>query len=95
VMLARQTRVSQRLAESRAAQRLAESVLLDLQCGRSAQLPQGTAEPRVDVQALDGASGVGTSRWVRVEVTYDGRRASLIGLVPTGATTQPEEGGGR
>jgi hypothetical protein len=95
VMLARQERASQRLAETRAAQRLAESALLDLQSGRSPQLRQEVPPPQVEVQPVKDVALVGGSRWVRVDVTLGGRHASLIGLIPAGATTQPAKGGGR
>jgi hypothetical protein len=95
VMLVRQQRVSQRLAETRAAQRVAESVLLDLQAGRPAQLPPEMTASQLDVQPVKDAALVGSSQWVRVEITHDGHRASLMGLVPAGATTQPAKGDAR
>ena len=82
VLMTRQQRVAQRLAENRAAARLTESVLIDLQTGKVAQMP---ADVRTRVQPLDVSETARSMQWVRVEVTQNGRTTSLIGLAPAGA----------
>ena len=83
VAVARQRRGSERLADSRAAIRLAEETITALQTGAAAPTPpegikvQVRATPAPD--KLEAPSG---STWVDVEVMYqNGRSSSLSGLV--------------
>jgi hypothetical protein len=67
-----------RLADSRAACRLSEEALIDLQEGRG--LPPLSSDESLRIVKLD-AQGT----WVRVEGTVRGRDAQLIGYLPRGA----------
>jgi type II secretory pathway pseudopilin PulG len=91
--LARQTRGAQRLAESRAAMRLAERTLTALQSGQPPPAPpaapadEGSA---IEIAPLGPADGAPGRAWVRVTVTRNGRTsATLIGLA------RAAEGGSR
>ena len=78
--LARQDRAAQKLADSRAATRLAEQPLPALQTGRAPPTPEeGTAIDIVPLEPGDAAPPAGRA-WVRVTVTRNGRSSSLIGL---------------
>lgn len=82
VALGRQARATQRLADERAATWAAERVLSRLQSG-------GARDEQVDVDGagirIDPAEGGETPAghaWVRVRAEGNGRKASLVGLVP-------------
>jgi type II secretory pathway pseudopilin PulG len=104
VSLTRRQAVSNHLADSRAATRVAEQVLTALQSGEP--LPAGDAETKIAVKPVAGAADVAGLRWVSVAVTRGGRAASLVGLARAGAgavsatspgispTTQPAQAGG-
>jgi hypothetical protein len=66
------------LADSRAAERLAESALISLQAGQAA--PGGA----VIVHNLSIAAPVPDRNWVEVDATVNKREAAIIGLVPKG-----------
>jgi type II secretory pathway pseudopilin PulG len=100
VSLTRRQAVSNHLADSRAATRLAEQVLTALQSGQP--IPAGDAEtiivikPSADSAGAAGAADAAGFRWVTVQVTRRGRSASLVGLARSGAipATAPAESGG-
>jgi hypothetical protein len=84
VLSGRQRRVSDGLADVRAAGRAAEAALADLQAGRppKAVPGEGLAFARA---TTEGADAVPAGRaWVTVRATVNGRSAALIGLVPDG-----------
>jgi type II secretory pathway pseudopilin PulG len=80
--LARQQRASQQLANFRAAARVAEDALSDLQIDR----PPRLSAPGRDVQVVrvPADSAPPGRAWVEVRATVGGRSASLLGLVPDG-----------
>ena len=92
----RQQRGLQRLAESREATRLAESVLAQLQTG--GPMPPAEARQAVSVQ-VSGEQAPAGKVWAEVSVDVNGRRASLWGPVPASAAHRADlpkvEGGGR
>jgi hypothetical protein len=82
-----------RLADDRAAVRVAEHALLDLQ--NSQPLPPLPADVRVAVHAVSDAPVAPAGfAWADVEATVRGRQASLVGIVPAGAM-RAVEGGAR
>ena len=84
----RSAHVHQELLYTRAAARLAESRLVDLESGVATPTTQGDDANTV-VTALPDPSPERSMQWVRVRATVAGRAAELVGLVPVAATTQP------
>jgi type II secretory pathway pseudopilin PulG len=83
VAVSRQRRGSERLADSRAAIRLAEETITAMQTGGTPPTaPQGT---KIELHATPTPAGLEVpsgSTWVDVRVTYgNGRSSSLSGLV--------------
>ena len=79
IVTARRERDAQAaLAASRASARAAEAVLTDMQSGK----PAPTDAQGVRVLPLDLAADTPLMQWVEVDVTIDGRSATLVGLVP-------------
>jgi type II secretory pathway pseudopilin PulG len=74
-----QYRAQQKLADLRAANRLAERVLLNLQHG---QTPPTLPNTVVKIRPIKGDAPKGYA-WTAVEVTVRGRHAILYGIVPT------------
>lgn len=66
------------LADSRAADRLAEAALISLQTGQAA--PAGS----IVIRDLSTASPVPAQSWIEVHATVNNRQADIIGLVPKG-----------
>ena len=83
VLTSRHSRASRELAATRAALRLAEAALADMQAGKPP--PQGLQVRRLTTPS--GAAGV----WVEATASIDGQPATLIGLVPEPAA--PPAGG--
>ena len=67
----------QRLAEDRAASRLAEHVLLDLQHHQPP--PTAPAGASITVRRTTDPAG---GNWAAVDVDLHGRRATLLGMMP-------------
>jgi hypothetical protein len=94
-VLGRQHRAVQKLADTRAAMQVAETVLTDLQSRRGGPGPGpgAAADTSVDVRpavAADPAdSGARAGKWVEVVVTVRAGRASLVGAVPASAAVTP------
>jgi type II secretory pathway pseudopilin PulG len=89
VAVARQRRGSERLADSRAAVRLAEETITAMQTG--ATLPQAPDGMTVHVRPLQTEHGLrvpGGCAWVDVQVSYNGRSSSLSGLVRADAAKE-------
>jgi hypothetical protein len=78
--VASRERALHHLADTRAAQRLAEATLISLQSGEAAPT-DGIA-----VRDLADGSPSPQSKWVEVTATVNGRRAQIVGLVPRGAS---------
>jgi type II secretory pathway pseudopilin PulG len=92
VAVSRQRRGSERLADSRAAVRLAEETITALQTGAAPPTPPSgvtvqvrplatqpaTTQSAATQPALQAPSG---STWVEVLVTYNGRSGNLAGIV--------------
>jgi hypothetical protein len=72
------------LADTRAASRLAESALTSLQAG------QHLSTSGVHYHALAGKQQISGMSWIEVSATFNGRSATLVGLVPS----QSVAGGG-
>jgi len=84
VALIRQQRGEQRLADTRAAVRLAEQTATALQLGQSPPTPvEGAA---IEIVPLQSAEGMPGRSWVRIRVTNNGRSATLVALAPTPAS---------
>jgi len=83
----RQRRTSQALSDTRAANRLAERVLLDLQQGHKPAA--ATGGERVAVARLTGGQEISGYSWVSVTVESNGRHATLSGLAKTAALENP------
>jgi Tfp pilus assembly protein PilX len=77
---------ARRLADDRAAIRLAEATLL----ARNGRSPT-TTDDRVDLMTLDAAAPV-DRQWASATATINGRHVEIIGLVPT---TRPVTGATR
>ena len=88
VALNRQNRAQQKLADSRAAVRVAERVLAELQA--SAKPAMEEDQTRIAVVPAEGAPDVRGLVWVEVRVACWGQHASLVGLVPRASL--PAEG---
>ena len=97
-VLGRQHRAVQKLADTRAAMQVAESVLTDLQSGRSGPAPSAAPDTSVEVRpAVPADSGERAGKWVEVVVSVRAGHASLVGALPaSGAVTPaPKRGDGR
>lgn len=75
LMLAAQSRAAARLQESRAALRIAEQAMLDLQSRRQPSAPD---DAQLEVRDLERSGGL---RWVQVSVTFKASQAQLVGAV--------------
>lgn len=75
----RHNRAASRLADSRAAVRMAEAVLIGLQTRKPAPAVE---EAAVDVQRSPASDGPAGWEWATVTVEHRGRSAVLTGLVP-------------
>jgi type II secretory pathway pseudopilin PulG len=86
-VLGRQHRAAQKLADTRAAAQVAETVLTDLQAGRDDRRFAGDPDVAVQLRPADEkpAGEAPRDKWVEVVVTVRGGRAALVGLVPGGA----------
>lgn len=89
VAVSRQRRGSDRLADSRAAVRLAEATLLAMQT--DAALPATPHGFAVTVRQLTAQHELQLSSgctWVEVVVTFDGRSSSLVGIARADAAKE-------
>ena len=76
----RQQHASQRLAESRAAARLAEATMIALQTGLQPPTPQANA--KVTVKSLEKSDDLPVgSTWATISVTLSGRPYELTGII--------------
>ena len=75
------------LADLRAATRLAEQVLTNLQAERTP--PSPTPDTTIGLQRLATGQSVAGQAWVKVTVTHRGRRVSLVGSVPAATLPNP------
>jgi len=82
----RQNWESNKLADSRAADRLAESALMELQAGRA--LPPTEDDARVEVRHVGGGAPQGWV-WAQVTATVGGRSRSVFGLAPAAPAARP------
>jgi len=80
VAMNQQNRAEQKLADSRAAVRIAERTLAELHL--SANTPNADDETRIAVRPVQEAKGIGDLVWVEVQVAYRGEHAELVGLIP-------------
>ncbi len=87
VVLNRQERASQILADSRDATRLAERAVTALQSGRP--LPPDDAQQQTGVRRLPDPAPTGQA-WVEVSARVRGREVSLVALIP--ASSAPAGG---
>jgi type II secretory pathway pseudopilin PulG len=80
IAMNRQNRAQQKLADSRAAVRIAERVLADLQTsGKTAAADDDT---RITIHRAEGAADARGLAWAEVHVAFRDQQASLVGLVP-------------
>jgi len=90
--MARQRRGEQKLADTRAAMRLAEQTATALQL---AQPPPAPAEGEtIEILPIQPADGIAGKSWVRIRVTQKGRTATLVALAPT-PSAAPSTGGAK
>ena len=87
--MGRQHRAAQKLADTRAAGQVAETVLSDLQAGKPG--PAGGAaasnpDVKIEIRPAAGGPPGAKTTWVEVVVAIRGGRAALIGAVPEGGT---------
>lgn len=80
--LNRQNHAARKLADTRAALRLAEQTLLDLQTGQ-ARPP----DPRVQIRPLEPPPLPGQT-WVEVAAESQGQRITLLGAIPQSSSIQ-------
>ena len=73
-------RAETRLDDGSAAWRIAQRAMADLQQGK---MPNKTEEAEIKVTVAPGGAKTPGQTWTNVTVTYRGRTATLIGLVPT------------
>ncbi len=78
-------RASDKLAQQRAAMRIAEQVLTQLQTGQEPTVANDGV--RWGAQILEVQQAVAEHQWVRVSIEWQGQAASLVGLVPGKAVT--------
>jgi type II secretory pathway pseudopilin PulG len=74
---------ARKLADTRAAIRLAERALMELQSGRPT--PTDTPDAQTEVRPLTSDPAISGTKWVRVRTTLHGQSAVLCGLVPAPA----------
>jgi type II secretory pathway pseudopilin PulG len=87
--LLRQQRGQQKLADTRAAMRLAEETASLLQLGQAPPAPpEGESIEVVPLSSPDQTPPAGHA-WVRIRVTNNGRTATLVALARSSPTTQP------
>jgi hypothetical protein len=91
VMLNRQNLAEQKLADSRAAVRLAERLLTELQTS-APSTASPNEETRISIRPCDGQANVSGSAWVEVQITFRGQSTHLIGLVPQEAAPVERRG---
>ena len=89
VALGRQQKVLNRVADSRAALRIAEATLTAMQTHRIA--PTAAPASAVRIIKLDTPCECSGYAWAKVQATVNGRSASLVGVVP--ASSIPPRGG--
>jgi hypothetical protein len=75
-------KAQRRLDDGAAAARVAQRVMAALHERRPPPAELGGA--KVEVRPAEGGAKIAGSRWVEVVVNYNGRRATLVGLVPQG-----------
>ena len=71
---------AQKFADTRAAVRLAERALIELQNGRP--LPTDAPDAKLEVAPLAAEAGVAGRKWIEVRATLRSQKAVLCGLVP-------------
>ena len=95
-VLGRRRQAAQNLSDFREATRAAEAALTDLQAGRPPRASASGSTIRVTPAPVATGSAAAPAPagrvWVEVEATVSGQRATLTGLAPAGATTQPTAG---
>jgi type II secretory pathway pseudopilin PulG len=96
--LVRQQRNERKLADTRAAMRLAEETATALQWGQVPPAPpEGESveivpsQPPSQPTPATPATPAGQT-WVNIRVTHNGRAATLVALTPAKATTRPTGG---
>lgn len=82
VAITKTGQTDRRLGDGATAARIAQRAMAALHDGRPApaDLDGGT----IEVRPAAGGTKVADKRWVEVVVNYQGRRATLVGLVPQG-----------
>jgi type II secretory pathway pseudopilin PulG len=83
VAINRQHRAEQKLADSRAAVRLAERALAEMQA--SGKAPARDERTRIEVRLVDGGVDGRDQVWVEVIAASGDSTATLLGLVPRSA----------
>jgi hypothetical protein len=78
----RQERGIHRLADTRAAYRLAESTLISLQGGQSPTMPD---DSRLLIHELSPCAEKPGMSWAEVQTTINGQQAGVIGVIPKNA----------
>ena len=73
----------QRMADQRAAARVAERAMLDLQ--HRQPVPSLGGDVRIIVRPVAGDTAPTGFKWTAIDATVRGRRATLIGLIPIDA----------
>jgi hypothetical protein len=91
--LIRQHNGERKLADTRAAMRLAEETATALQLGEAP--PTLDENAAIEIAPLRPADGMPVKSWVRVRVTQNGRSASLIALVRADAIAPTKGGPGK
>ena len=82
VAITKTGQAERRLADGTAAARIAQRALAALHEGHPA--PAELDGAQIEVRPAEGGTQIARKRWVEVVVTYQGRRATLVGLVPQG-----------
>jgi hypothetical protein len=81
--IGRKQATEDRLSDLRAAQRVAEHALLNLQHGQP--LPTLSGDVQIAVRSAVGGEAPAGYTWAAVDVTLRNRRATLVGLLPSAA----------
>jgi hypothetical protein len=81
VILGRASRLANKMSDSRAAARSAESALADLQADRPLKTPPGVT---ITVRAEPGGASVRGYVWARASAKTAEQSADLVGIVPDG-----------
>ncbi len=79
----RQNSAQRRLADSRAATRLAEHALLNLQLAQP--LPQPAAAEQIEIHPTAGGQAPAGYTWAVAHAAVRGQQATVFGVVPAGA----------